>query len=114
MTKFTVFHQDDSGHIYGRGLTAVEAMREILTYDGRQFEIRSVEEKPYPHHDLWSKNLNSSWTKTVVSSYADTRKEAEQEIAQKVIDAGWDRHPEAMLDADFDEMIARMAAENEE
>ncbi|OYV89662.1 MAG: hypothetical protein B7Z57_11580 [Acidiphilium sp. 37-60-79] len=89
-------------------------MREILTYDGRQFEIRTVEEKPYTHYDLWSKDLNSGWSKTVVGSWADTRAEAEQEIAQSVIDAGWDRHPEAMLDADFDEMIARIDAENEE
>ncbi len=114
MTSYTVFDANDSARIYGRGLTAVEAMGEILTYDTRQFEIRAVEGGPYTRYVLWSKDLNSSWTRTVVSSLADTREEAEQEIAQQVIDACWDRHPEAMLDGDFDDMMARIAAENEE
>lgn len=37
MTTYTVLHDGD---VLGRGLTAAEAAAEILTYDGREYEVR--------------------------------------------------------------------------
>jgi hypothetical protein len=107
MTKYTVFNHTDSSVIYGRGLTAEAAMSEILTYDGREFEIHTVRAKPFTRRELYSRDRNSQWLSTGVLSLADTRAKALREIALKVISARWDRHPEAMPDQDFDAMVAQ-------
>jgi len=39
-TMYTVLDAGDSSKIYGRGLTAEQAMHEHLTYDGHRYEIR--------------------------------------------------------------------------
>lgn len=105
---YTVLH--DSA-VLGRHLTAAEAAAEILTHDGREYDIRPEQDGGFT---LWSRQevANRGWTRTVIYSAADTMAEAEAEIFGRVIAAGWDRHPDAMTDADYDAMMADLAEED--
>lgn len=111
MTLYTVFDPNDSSVVYGRGLSSVEAMQQILWHDGGKFEIRESQFQNEPCFDLWCKSLYGGWTKTVVFSLAENFEAAEIEIARDVIDAGWNGHPEAMTDEQFDEMMAKFEAD---
>ena len=102
MTKFTVINTD--GEPIARHLTTAEAAHIILTEDGREYEIREDD----GIFLLWSRQQvsNQKWGKTMILSAADTIAEAEAEIFAAVILARWPRHPEAMTDAEFDEITA--------
>lgn len=108
-TTYTVFDANDTSTAE-RGLTAVEAMDRILTDDGYEYEIRPEEDGI--GFRLWHSRSSRNSTgprgmvKTVAFSLAADRAAAEQEIALKVIYAGWPRLPEAMTDASFDAMMA--------
>ena len=102
--KFTVINTTD-GEPIARHLTAVEAAHIILTDDGRGYEICREDDGGYV---LWTRHqvANRPWKKTVLYSVAMTLAEAEAEIFAAVTSAGWPRHPEAMTDAQFDEIVA--------
>jgi hypothetical protein len=51
---YTVFDPQDTSRIYGRGLTAAQAMHEILTYDGYRYEIRKTEYRGAVCWDLYT------------------------------------------------------------
>lgn len=87
-------------------------MHAILTDDGREYEIRPREActgilAGERYYDLWTRQqvAGRPWTRTTVSVIAGSSDEAEAEIAQRVIDARWPRHPEAIADEDYDRMI---------
>ncbi len=111
MTKqsFTVI--DYNGEAIDRHLTAAEAASIILNHDGADYEIRDGEWKGSKIYELWTRKqvANKPWTKTVVFSFSDTRAEAEAEIFAEVCAARWPHHPEAISDAQYDEMIAEAA-----
>lgn len=105
MSTFTVIN-DNSGEVIATGLTAAEAAAEVLTDDGREFDIRAAEDGN--GFELWTRQqvANKGWTKTVVYSVKDDRAAAEAEIFAKVIAADWPRHPTVMTDAQYAESQA--------
>lgn len=111
MTRYTVFNSNDSDEIYGRGLTAIEAMHEVLTYDGYLYEIRSAKFHGARIYELWHSQYSANSTmggklvKTVITSFASGRKAAIEDIAQQMITAGWDGRPDCLQDEDFDAML---------
>jgi hypothetical protein len=106
---------DRAGTPIAEGLTESEAAHEILTHDSAQYEIRADE-----HGEgwiLWSKSLNGRWTPTIFGSWQTDRDTAEAVILAEVVRAadtfnGWTA--EAIPQADWDEMQARLAEENAE
>jgi len=104
MTTYTVL--SPSGSVIDRNLTALQAMREMLTYDGYAYRFRrdkagglflyhtngSANSTRGARHFVRCVNINSS-----LPGIAGQR-----EIAEQVIYAGWPRLPEAMTDADYD------------
>jgi hypothetical protein len=121
MTTYTVFDANDSSRIYGRSLTAFEAMSKILTYDGYRYEIRKSDFQGSVCWDLYHSDGSVYSTrgadhmvKTVIFSLIGDEAHAEQEIAEHVIAAGWDGLPEVMTDEDFDAMLAEIAADEAE
>lgn len=101
-TTYTVLSRD--GEVIERGLSGVDAAREILTSDGRQFDIR--------HADglwtLWScqEVANRRWTQTALSSARPSLKQAEDDIFEQTLSASWLGHYEAVTDKQYDEMLA--------
>jgi hypothetical protein len=121
MTTYTVFDTNDSSNIYGRGLTAEHAMNEILTYDGYRYEIRKSDFQGSVCWDLYHSDGSANSTrsarhlvKTGIFSLIDDEARAEQEIAERVIAAGWTGLPDVMADEDFDAMLAQIAADEAE
>ena len=108
MTTYTVINPS-SGEPEGRHLSAEDAAAIILTHDGCDYEIRSAGER----FELWTRQevANVKWSRTVISSYAATSVAAEAEIYQTVVDAHWERHPEAMTDESYDLMLVEIASE---
>lgn len=94
MSTYTVIAPNDS--ILARGLSLDEAARAILTYDGREFEIRPA---PGGCSELWARNAARSgpWTRTVVWSLHDGAL-GERGIYRSVIERDWPGHPTAMED----------------
>jgi hypothetical protein len=119
-TTYTVL-SPASGTVYGRGLTAIEAAQEILGYDGHDYELRRDGDAFQLFVSRGSRNSyggNRGLTEAyagdrLVRSYAATEDAAWIEIAAKVIGAGWDNHPEAMTDAQYDETLAEIARDSE-
>jgi hypothetical protein len=116
MTTYTVFDGNDSSRLYGSGLTAEEAMSEILTYDGYRYEIRKGEFKGLACWELWHSDSSENSTrgarhmvKTVAFSLAEDEVTATREIAVEVIAAGWSRMPECVTDEDYHAMQAEIA-----
>ena len=107
MTTYTVI--DTNGEAIATGLTAADAAAEVLTDDGRQFDIRAAEDGN--GFELWTRQqvANKGWTQTVVYSVEDDRAAAEAEIFANVIAADWPRHPTVMTDQQYAEMQAEMA-----
>jgi hypothetical protein len=104
--KLTVI--DYNGEALGRHLTEADAAHTILTHDGADYEIREGEWKGSKIFELWTRKqvANKPWTETAVFSMADTRAEAEAEIFAEVCAARWPRHPEAISDDQYDEILA--------
>lgn len=115
-TLYTVI-DCNSGDVIDTACTAVEAMDIILTDDGHEWEIRP--EADGEGYRLWTSTYSrnstaySGLTQSVIYSLAMDAEKAEQEIAEKVINAAWPRKPEAMTDERYAEMLAEMADEQE-
>lgn len=114
MTSFTVI--DCNGDAIERHLTAADAAAIILNHDGGDYEIRTGEActgmlAGQHVYELWTRKqvANRPWTRTVVSVIEATLAEAEAAIYAAVIAAHWPRHPEAILDAQYDELTAEAA-----
>jgi hypothetical protein len=113
MTTYTVFDAQDSSRIFGRGLTAEQAMHEFLTYDGYRYEIRKTATSYDLYHSDGSENSTRSarhMVKTVVFSLLTAKSDAIKEIAERVVVAGWDG-PEIMTDEAFDAVLVEIEAE---
>ncbi len=108
---------DRAGTPLAEGLTETEAAHEILTHDGEQYEIRADEDGE--GWVLWTRHqtANRPWTQTIFGSWQTDRDTAEAVILAEVVRAadtfnGWTA--EAIPQADWDEMQARLAEENAE
>lgn len=112
MTTLYTVTDCNSGDMIDTACTAAEAMHIILTDDGHQYEIRP--EADGDGFRLWTSTYSrnsTAWnglTKSTVYSLEVDAEKAEQEIAEKVIAAGWPRKPEAMTDERYAEMLAEM------
>lgn len=100
-----------SGDVLGRHLTTADAAREVLTYDGREFDIVAEGEGGFTLRSRQPVAGFHHWTRTVIYSAADTREAAEAEIFGRVVTAHWERHPDVMADEDYDAMQAEIEAE---
>ena len=91
-----------------RGLTLAQAADEILSSDGREWEIRL---NAYGGYRLWGRQqvANIGWEKLWQRSYAPDRATAEAEIFGEVIYAEWRGHDVAQLDRVYDAMLAEVA-----
>ena len=111
MTTYTVI--SPGGDVIDRNLTALQAMREMLTYDGYAYRFRRDKAgNLYLYHSDGSVNSTRGarhfvrCVSEINSSLAGIA--GQREIAEQVINAAWPRLPEAMTDADYD---ARGAAQ---
>lgn len=96
---------DHEGYLIAESLTVEEAADEIMTSDGREWEIREDKDGGFT---AWTRQqvANRPWSATAVYSFAATRAEAEREICQKIVESErWPGHPEAI------ERDARLAAD---
>lgn len=90
MTTFTIYSGSTGNST--SGLTAIEAARELLGYDGHEFEIRRADGGG---HELWvsmfSRNSAcfSGLTRSVIFSIKDDPDGAEEDISQRVIKSGF-------------------------
>jgi hypothetical protein len=121
MTTYAVFDSNDVSNIYGRGLTAEQAMSVILTYDGYSYEIQKSEFQGSACWELYHSDGSAASTrgarhlvKTVIFSLIEDEAQAAHEIAERVIIAGWSRLPEVMTDEEFDAMLAEIGQDNAE
>ncbi len=104
-TLYTVL--DCNGEHQVSGLTVAEAAREVMQYDGHQFEIRAAEDGN--GFELWTSQFSRNSTgggrplvKSVIYSVADDRDAAEAEIYRKVIaHADWWKGYSVMTDEDY-------------
>ena len=108
MTTYTVLDRD--GSVIARNLTAVDAMREILTYDSNDYEIRTAEDgggwKLGPSQFSRASTLGGEpMVKSMVFSLDSDESAATDEIARRVIAAGWPRRPTAMSDESYDAVL---------
>ena len=116
MTTYTIL-DSSSGEATHTGCTAYEAMAEILTDDGHDYEVRPEDDGE--GFRLWTSTYSrnstvwSGLTKSTIYSLQADEGTATQEIAEKVINAAWPRKPEAITDERYAEMMAELAAEQE-
>ena len=115
MTTYTLL--DHNGDVMRRGLTAREAMNEILRHDSHDYDIRPRDDGG--GFDLWVTQFSRASTlgdrpmiRSLVRAYDLDIDEATDEIALKVIEACWDGYPEAMTDEAYDAMVADLAAQD--
>lgn len=115
MTTLYTVTDYNSGDVIDTSCTAVEAMDIILTDDGHQYEIRP--EVDGEGFRLWTSMFSrnsTAWnglTESTVYSLEMDADKAEQEIAEKVIAAGWPHMPEAVTDEQYAAMLAELAAD---
>ena len=108
---------DRAGEPIAEGLTESEAAHEILTYDGEQYEIRADEDGE--GWILWSRHetAHRPWTRTIFRSWQTDRDAAEAVILADVVRTactGERWKAEAVLQAEWDEVQARLVEENAE
>lgn len=90
MTAFTIY-SGSTGNATS-GLTAIEAARELLGYDGHEFEIRRAKGGG---HELWVSKFSrnsacfNGLTRSVIFSISDDPDGAEEDISQRVIKSGF-------------------------
>jgi hypothetical protein len=93
-TTYTVI--DPSDRVMERGLSLDEAARAILTYDGREFEIRPARGGC---SELWVRNAARSWPWNLTFIFSTARgAKAQRAIYQSVVESDWPGHPTAMPD----------------
>ena len=105
MTTYTVI--SPSGDVIDRNLTALQAMRAILTHDGYAYRFRRDKAgNLFLYHTDGSANSTRGARNFVrcVGGINSSRPglAGQREIAEQVIFAGWPRLPEAIIDADYD------------
>jgi hypothetical protein len=104
MTTYTILSGD--GEMTATGLSLRDAAHEVLTSDGREYEVREDEDGGFT---LWSRQqaANRPWAATRFFSVKTGQDEAEAEIFAEVI--GSERfagHCEAITDEQYAEMLA--------
>jgi len=111
MTTYTVL--DTHGFLIATGQTAADAAAEVLTDDGRDYDIRTAEDGN--GFELWTRQqvANKGWTRTAIYSVGDERATAEARIFAKVIAADWPRHPTVLTDQQYAEMLAEIGGNND-
>ena len=106
-TTYTV--TDRSGNVIARGLTLSHAAHEILSTDGREWDIRPIDGGGWR---LWSRQqvANRPWAETSITSFVSSPEAASDDIFEQVITACWPGHYEACTDAGYDRMLAEIDA----
>lgn len=107
MTTYTLI--SPAGDIIARGLSLEDAARRILTYDGREFEVRPA---PGGCSELWARDAARAghWTRTVVFSL-HRGELGERGIFRSVVAADWPGHPSAITDAQADRLVEALDEE---
>ena len=114
MTTYTVIAP--GGTVIGRNLTALRAMREMLTYDGYAYRFRRDRAgNLFLYHTDGSAN-STRGARNFVRCIGEINSSlpgiaGQREIAELVINADWPRLPEAMTDADYDALQAQISAD---
>lgn len=117
ITTYTVYNSDESDCIFGRGLSAVEAMHELLSYDvaGYRHEITGDAKQGWTLYAMSEKTGVGMYE--VETSFAETEDEAMEEIASSVL-RRQSGHIVAEPDEAFDkwnkDLAAELAASEEE
>lgn len=111
-TTYTVI-DNVSGEAIATGLSAADAASEVLTSDGREFEIRLADDGN--GFELWTRQqvANRGWTCTALYSIEADRSAAEADIFAQVIAANWPGRPSVLTDAQYAEMRAELADDGE-
>ncbi|MCB1460882.1 MAG: hypothetical protein KDJ90_00285 [Nitratireductor sp.] len=115
---YTVFNTNDSSEIYGRGMSAEEAMSEILRYDGHDFTIELEDDFWVLRGSTGSRYSMAGLGRfnTITEVLAANESEATAKIAEYVVSHSgldWSKL-EAMEDSVFDEMLAEIERQNAE
>ncbi len=107
---YTVCRADDGDNAHS-GLSLEEAADEMLSYDGRDWELRRDGEG----WRIWNTYQNHArpWVSTRFYSAEENEAKARAELLAEVVGDKINRHL-AMTDADYEAMMARIAAENAE
>ena len=106
MTTYTVI--SPSGSVKDRNLTALQAMREMLTYDGYDYRFRRNKAgNLFLYHSDGS--VNSTRGARHFRCIAGLHSAApglagQRKIAEQVILSEWPRLPEAMTDQDYNDI----------
>lgn len=112
MTTYTVLRKD--GEVIARGLSAHEAMGEIMGYDDFLWDVRAVKtEGDATYFALytiprWAVGFDYKTLRPKVSAWAKSEDEAQALIADMVIRecANWRYSPDCMTDAEYDALMA--------
>lgn len=102
---------DTTGRAIAHGLSASDAAAEILTSDGREYDIRADDTGGYV---LWTRHQVAGlpWTPTIFYSAAENIEEAEADIyAAVVVAERFCGHPEAVTDDQYIEMLTDYMAD---
>jgi hypothetical protein len=113
MTTYTVFKPWDSDVVLGRGLSAVEAAKEIVGYDDHVCEVKKEGKLWFLYTSLLSRSSGAGCGKivrTLFFSAADTKEEAWEEIAAKVLRYQFDDRPRPIAVPDEEYLEYRRAA----
>jgi hypothetical protein len=106
---------DRAGEPIAEGLTEAEAAHEILTYDSAQYELRPEEDGV--GYRLWGREMNGRWSSYRFYSLASSLADAQAELMSDVVRTactGERWKAEAVPQAEWDEMQARLAEENDQ
>lgn len=117
MTQLYTVVSPNGDYVIGSGMSAVEAMHDVLTHDGHDYEIRLRDDGGY---DLFVTQFSRNSTlggrpmvKSVISSYEADEAAATLEIAQKVITADWNHSPDVYTDEQYAQMLRELAEDSE-
>lgn len=112
MTSYTISNK--SGIVVSTGATAAEVARELLGYDGHEWEIRRADGGGF---ELWISNFSrnstcfNGLTRSVIFSIKDDKDEAEADIFARVVGSGFWTGLDYMSDADYAQMLAEGEAD---
>jgi len=110
MTTYTIISGE--GEMIATGLSLREAAHEILTSDGRSYEVREHKGLGFA---LWSRQqvANRGWQATRFLSHKTDRTEAEHEIFSTIVASQrFPGHSEAITDEQYADIVAQ-SAEND-
>lgn len=113
-TTYTVTHKD--GEVIARGLSAYDAMTEVMGYDSYRWEVRAEEtEGDETRFALYTSSQSAAsyggykMVPTVIAVWAKSEAEALSIIADEVIRqcGGWRKSPDVYTDAEYDAILAQ-------